>query len=33
MNRRVYTQVARGEFAAHSESANDVRELRTMSEK
>jgi hypothetical protein len=33
MNRRVYTQVARGEFVVHFESANDVRELRAMSEK
>jgi hypothetical protein len=33
MKPRVYTQVARGEFGVDSESANDVRELRAMSEK
>ena len=33
MNRRVYTQVALGAFSVDSESANDVRELRAMSER
>jgi hypothetical protein len=33
MNRQVYTQVALSAFSVDSESANDVCELRAMSEK
>jgi hypothetical protein len=33
MNRRVYTQVVRGDAAAHFKCSNDVRELRAKSEK
>jgi hypothetical protein len=33
MNRRVYTQVVRGNAAAHFKCSNDVRELRAKGEK